>query len=166
MLTIGDGYSIKDYLEETNVQLGATYNVAKQSTDTYIKGLKAAAGFMNAHPDEIGMAIISPSISKQYKAPKLIFHCSHRPINNPALRESLSNSQHPSSLRIRPLFHRPRSQYLLMGPSCQTTEPHGKMVDSVQRVTAFDGRELAAATLGKDSISGMHTYKQRPRDHT
>ena len=46
--------SIRDYLEETNVQLGASYDVAKQSTESYDKGLQAAAGFMNAYVDEIG----------------------------------------------------------------------------------------------------------------
>lgn len=45
---------MKDYLEETNVQLGASYDVAKQSTESYRKGLDAAAGFMGAASDEIG----------------------------------------------------------------------------------------------------------------
>ena len=47
---------MKDYLEETNVQLGASYNVAKQSTDIQDKGLEAAAKFMGAEVDEVGMA--------------------------------------------------------------------------------------------------------------
>ena len=47
---------MKDYLEETNVQLGATYDVAKQSTESYGRGLEAAAGFMGAASDEIGTA--------------------------------------------------------------------------------------------------------------
>ena len=47
---------MKDYLEETNVQLGASYDVAKQSTESYGKGLEAAAGFMGAGSDEIGIA--------------------------------------------------------------------------------------------------------------
>ena len=46
---------VKDYLEETNVQLGASYDVAKQSTESYGRGLKAAAGFMGAASDEIGI---------------------------------------------------------------------------------------------------------------
>lgn len=46
---------MRDYLEETNVQLGASYDVAKQSTESYRKGLEAAAGFMGAASDEIGM---------------------------------------------------------------------------------------------------------------
>lgn len=56
--TNSEAYSIRDYLEETNVQLGATYDVAKQSTDAYNKGLEAAARFLNAHPDEIGITIL------------------------------------------------------------------------------------------------------------
>ena len=47
---------MKDYLEETNVQLGASYDVAKQSTESYGKGLDAAAGFLGAASDEIGNA--------------------------------------------------------------------------------------------------------------
>lgn len=47
---------MKDYLEETNVQLGASYDIAKQSTESYKKGLEAAAGFLGAASDEIGTA--------------------------------------------------------------------------------------------------------------
>ena len=47
-------HRIKSYLEETNVQLGASYNVAKQSTEIHERGLAAAAAFMNAEPDEVG----------------------------------------------------------------------------------------------------------------
>ena len=46
---------MRNYLEETNVQLGASYDVAKQSTETYGRGLEAAAGFMGAANDEIGI---------------------------------------------------------------------------------------------------------------
>ena len=53
-------HSIKSYLEETNVQLGATYNVAKQSTEIHEKGLAAAAAFVNAEPDEVGSSISPP----------------------------------------------------------------------------------------------------------
>ncbi|KAL6722046.1 hypothetical protein ACLMJK_001151 [Lecanora helva] len=54
---------IKDYLEETNVQLGATYDVSKQSTETYNKGLEAAASFINALPDDI---VIGPSTTQLF----------------------------------------------------------------------------------------------------
>lgn len=60
-------HSVKDYLEETNVQLGASYNVAKQSTDSYNKGLAAAAGFVGADVDDIGIAFSpSPSLSRSF----------------------------------------------------------------------------------------------------
>jgi len=52
---------VKNYLEETNVQLGATYNVAKQSTESYDKGQEAAAKFMGAENDEVGMQTPSAS---------------------------------------------------------------------------------------------------------
>ena len=51
------GCRVKDYLEETNVQLGASYDVAKQSTEIQQKGLEAAAEFMGAEPDEVGMLV-------------------------------------------------------------------------------------------------------------
>lgn len=52
---------MKNYLEETNVQLGATYDVARQSTESYGKGQAAAAKFMGAENDEVGM--LPPSFS-------------------------------------------------------------------------------------------------------
>ncbi|KAM0511171.1 hypothetical protein ACHAPE_010122 [Trichoderma viride] len=45
--------SIKDYLTGTNVQLGASYTVSKQSTALYGAAYKAAAKYINANPDEI-----------------------------------------------------------------------------------------------------------------
>lgn len=45
---------IRDYLEETNVQLGASYDVSRQSTSITEAGNAAAAAFMNANPEEIG----------------------------------------------------------------------------------------------------------------
>ena len=74
---------MKDYLEETNVQLGASYDVAKQSTESYQKGLEAAAGFMGAASDEIGTA----NVPLRYSFQPLIIYlpCSNRPFGNPAL---------------------------------------------------------------------------------
>ena len=48
---------VREYLEETNVQLGASYNVAKQSTEAYDKGVQAAAGFLKVGVDEVGMCL-------------------------------------------------------------------------------------------------------------
>ena len=47
--------SILDYLTKTNVQLGATYSASKDSTSRYNHGLEAAARYVNAAPDEIGI---------------------------------------------------------------------------------------------------------------
>ncbi len=52
-------HRVKNYLEETNVQLGASYNVAKQSTETFDKGMEAAARFVNADTHEIGTTYYS-----------------------------------------------------------------------------------------------------------
>ncbi|MCJ1229040.1 hypothetical protein MMC12_005704 [Toensbergia leucococca] len=48
---------ITNYLHQSNVQLGASYKVAQQSTSKYADGYKAAAAFMNAREDEIGMSL-------------------------------------------------------------------------------------------------------------
>ncbi|KAL8770437.1 MAG: hypothetical protein Q9209_003863 [Squamulea sp. 1 TL-2023] len=55
--------SIRTYLEETNVQLGASYNVGQKATQKYNQGLQAAADFMNATVDEI---VIGPSTTQLF----------------------------------------------------------------------------------------------------
>ena len=49
------GYSIRNYLSSTNVQLGASYEIARKSTSLYIEGYEAAAKYLNADPAEVGM---------------------------------------------------------------------------------------------------------------
>ncbi|KAG8529897.1 uncharacterized protein KY384_005378 [Bacidia gigantensis] len=56
--------AVQDYLEESNVQLGASYNVAKQSTTIYNEGSAAAASYINASPDEI--AVLGPSTTQLF----------------------------------------------------------------------------------------------------
>lgn len=51
--------SITDYLKSTNVQLGASYRVAQQTTDRFNAGMEAAATYMNAGIDDIGMNSLS-----------------------------------------------------------------------------------------------------------
>ncbi|KAL9051449.1 MAG: hypothetical protein Q9206_004703 [Seirophora lacunosa] len=55
--------SIRTYLEETNVQLGASYDVGQKATEKYNEGLQAAADFMNASVDEI---VIGPSTTQLF----------------------------------------------------------------------------------------------------
>ncbi|KAF2464211.1 PLP-dependent transferase [Lindgomyces ingoldianus] len=45
--------SISKYLSHTNVQLGASYNVARESTSRFEAGYKAAAKYMNAEDGEV-----------------------------------------------------------------------------------------------------------------
>ncbi len=52
--------SITEYLKSTNVQLGASYNVAQQSTDQFDAGMEAAATYMNAGVDDIGIDSVPP----------------------------------------------------------------------------------------------------------
>ncbi|KAK3337083.1 pyridoxal phosphate-dependent transferase [Cercophora scortea] len=44
---------VKDYLLNTNVQLGATYSTGKEATRCYAEGYAAAAKYINASRDEI-----------------------------------------------------------------------------------------------------------------
>ncbi|KAL8855909.1 MAG: hypothetical protein Q9178_007474 [Gyalolechia marmorata] len=53
--------SIRIYLEDTNVQLGASYNVGQKATQKYNQGLQAAADFINADLSEI---VIGPSTTQ------------------------------------------------------------------------------------------------------
>lgn len=46
--------SIRHYLTNNNVQLGASYGVGKLSTAKYNAGITAAAKYVNAQEDEIG----------------------------------------------------------------------------------------------------------------
>ncbi|KAL9098388.1 MAG: hypothetical protein Q9163_005943 [Psora crenata] len=71
--------AIKNYLEETNVQLGASYNVAKQSTETFARGMAAAAGFIGAATDDVERAdlerhdaVIGPSTTQLFANLSLI----------------------------------------------------------------------------------------------
>ncbi|KAF9870011.1 aminotransferase class-v [Colletotrichum karsti] len=45
--------TIRDYLSQTNVQLGASYKVGQRSTALYGDGYQAGAKYINASPDEI-----------------------------------------------------------------------------------------------------------------
>ncbi|CAI7625588.1 unnamed protein product [Penicillium crustosum] len=53
--TVAD--SIRHYLLNTNVQLGASYKVSQTSTNAYDNAYKVAAGFTNAAPEEISIGI-------------------------------------------------------------------------------------------------------------
>lgn len=46
--------SIRDYLLNTNVQLGATYATGKKSTGRYDEGYTAAAKYIGAERGEVG----------------------------------------------------------------------------------------------------------------
>ncbi|KAK2065407.1 aminotransferase class-V [Colletotrichum caudatum] len=45
--------SVREYLSQTNVQLGASYKVGQQATAAYGEGYEAGAKYINASPDEI-----------------------------------------------------------------------------------------------------------------
>jgi selenocysteine lyase/cysteine desulfurase len=49
--------SIRHYLTNNNVQLGATYGVGKLSTAKYNAAITAAAKYVNAREDEIGRSL-------------------------------------------------------------------------------------------------------------
>jgi len=47
--------SLTSYLSKNNVQMGSTYAVGKKSQSLYNAGYKAAAKYINATPNEIGL---------------------------------------------------------------------------------------------------------------
>ncbi|KAJ5764633.1 hypothetical protein N7533_003314 [Penicillium manginii] len=49
--------SIRSYLINTNVQLGATYKISQASTAGFSNGYKSAASFINAQPEEINLGV-------------------------------------------------------------------------------------------------------------
>lgn len=51
--------SIRDYLINSNVQLGATYDVGKKATSRYEEGYQAAAKYINASREEIGTSYLT-----------------------------------------------------------------------------------------------------------
>ncbi|CAI7630414.1 unnamed protein product [Penicillium pancosmium] len=52
-----DRGSIRSYLINTNVQLGATYKTSQASTAGFSNGYKSAASFINAQPEEINLGV-------------------------------------------------------------------------------------------------------------
>ena len=48
-------YRMTLYLSKTNVQLGASYHTGSVSNTKYEEGYRAAASYVNAGRDEIGM---------------------------------------------------------------------------------------------------------------
>jgi hypothetical protein len=63
------------YLSKTNVQLGASYHTGTQSNTKYEEGYQAAAKYINADRDEIGVQILSrrserPLTTNQYSVPQ------------------------------------------------------------------------------------------------
>ena len=59
--------SIRTYLEETNVQLGASYNIGQKATQKYNEGLQAAADFINADVSEIGILPLNHTPTRQQR---------------------------------------------------------------------------------------------------
>ncbi|KAL1304344.1 hypothetical protein AAFC00_000743 [Neodothiora populina] len=56
--------AISNYLLSSNVQLGASYPVAQQSTDLFVKGKAAAATYVNASPAEV---VLGPSTTQLFR---------------------------------------------------------------------------------------------------
>ena len=160
---------VKDYLEETNVQLGASYDVGKQSTESYGRGLEAAAGFMGAASDEIGT--VDAKQVNRFQSLTIHLHCSDRPLNNSALRQPLSHPQSPRRLRTHHFLARPRSQRLPVGTPRKAAQLHDQMVascpylsDSHFPLSDAHPRELETAFIGEDCASDVHTCEQRAGD--
>lgn len=58
--------SIRDYLINTNVQLGASYKIGQSSTRLVNQGFKSGAQYINAHQDEIVFGASSTQILRNF----------------------------------------------------------------------------------------------------
>ncbi|OQO11750.1 hypothetical protein B0A48_03477 [Cryoendolithus antarcticus] len=56
--------SVSNYLLSSNVQLGASYEIARQSTKLFDEGCAAAAKYVNASPEEV---VIGPSTTQLFR---------------------------------------------------------------------------------------------------
>lgn len=61
---------ITEYLSKNNVQLGASYHTGKISNTKYQEGYEAAAQYINASPDEIGIPLFSSFCTEQATSPR------------------------------------------------------------------------------------------------
>lgn len=61
--------SIRDYLINSNVQLGATYDVGKKATSRYEEGYQAAAKYINASREEIGTSHLTTTAANTSHLP-------------------------------------------------------------------------------------------------
>lgn len=55
---------MSNYLLSTNVQLGASYGVAQESTRLFTDGCEAIANYINASPEEV---VIGPSTTQLFR---------------------------------------------------------------------------------------------------
>lgn len=94
-------HSIRNYLLNTNVQLGATYKVSQASTAAYSEAYKVAAGFINARPEEVIRIVLEDE------------ECNLQPIN--LVRRSVLGFRPPNSCTIYP---QPSSSSPAMSWSC------------------------------------------------
>ncbi|KAK7744881.1 hypothetical protein SLS53_003114 [Cytospora paraplurivora] len=60
--------SIRDYLLNSNVQVGATYDVSKKSTSRYEEGYEATAKYINASRDEIVLGASTTQLFRNLSA--------------------------------------------------------------------------------------------------
>lgn len=148
-------YRVKDYLEETNVQLGASYNVAKQSTEIYGKGLDAAAGFLGAASDEI---VIGPSTTQLFSNLSLILNL---PAGSDIIISSLDHEANISPwVRLAKLQNH-TIKWWPAAPAAQThTSPSPILTAENLKPLLSDKTALVTCTHASNVLGTIHDVKK------
>jgi hypothetical protein len=146
------------YLSKTNVQLGASYHTGTQSNTKYEEGYQAAAKYINAGRDEIG-------IPCRAKLPNLILTMtSHRSINYPTLHEPRQCPQVQRRRRNHPYQDGARDERQALALHGRAPQAYSQVVGLVKRRWAqAHSRELEATPITKSEVRRMHTRLQYPR---
>ncbi|KAK2756669.1 hypothetical protein FQN54_005114 [Arachnomyces sp. PD_36] len=130
---------ISTYLSTTNVQLGATYSVSQKSTALYTNGIKAAAEYINASPDDV---VLGSSTTQLLRNLSIAL----QPSLKPGDEIILSQIDHEANL----------------APWVQLAEWRGLVVKWWDPVsTAADSAEVRNPKLKPEVLKGMLTPRTR-----
>lgn len=146
---------MKDYLEETNVQLGASYDIAKQSTESYKKGLEAAAGFLGAASDEI---VIGPSTTQLFSNLSLILNL---PAGSEIIISSLDHEANISPwVRLAKMYNYTIKWWPAAPDSPTQTSPSPILTPENLKPLLSDKTALVTCTHASNVLGTIHDVKK------
>lgn len=146
---------VKDYLEETNVQLGASYDVAKQSTESYGRGVEAAAGFMGAASDEI---VIGPSTTQLFSNLSLVLNL---PVGSEIIISSLDHEANISPWVRLARLHNYTIKWWPTAPASPThTSPSPILTPENLNPLLSEKTALVTCTHASNVLGTIHDLKK------